>query len=101
MARAFRPDHAAGFRGDIQYLLDDRGRTRSWFVHVEGGTARAHPGVAPAPALTFRMSAAVFVRIAAGELSSNRALVEGHLAIEGDFALAQRLPEMFGDVSPY
>jgi hypothetical protein len=47
------------------------------------------------------MPVALFIRIAAGEVSSNRALVDGRLAIDGDFALAQRLPEMFGDVSPY
>jgi hypothetical protein len=101
MARNFRPQHAGGFRGDIQYVLDGGDGSRSWFVHVEDGAAHAHRGMAPAPALTFRMPAAVFVRIAAGELSSNRALVDGQLGIEGDFALAQRLPEMFGDVSPY
>jgi hypothetical protein len=44
---------------------------------------------------------AIFARIAAGEVSSNRALIEGQLGVEGDFALAQRLPEMFGDVSPF
>ena len=101
MARNFRPEHAGGFRGDIQYVLDDADGARPWFVRVAGGAARAHRGLAPAPAITFRMPVAVFVRIAAGELSSNRALVDGQLGIDGDFPLAQRLPEMFGDVSPY
>jgi SCP-2 sterol transfer family len=59
---------------------------------VDGGAATAHRGLAPAPAITFRMPVAVFVRIAAGDLSSNRALVDGDLGIDGDFSLAQRLP---------
>ena len=101
MARNFRPEHAGGFHGDIQYVLDGADGARPWFVRVAGGAARAHRGLAPAPAITFRMPVAVFVRIAAGELSSNRALVDGQLGIDGDFPLAQRLPEMFGDVSPY
>jgi alkanesulfonate monooxygenase SsuD/methylene tetrahydromethanopterin reductase-like flavin-dependent oxidoreductase (luciferase family) len=101
MARNFRPEHAGGFSGDIQYVLEAGDGPRPWFVRVVGGAASAHRGLAPAPAITFRMPVAVFVRIAAGDLSSNRALVDGHLGIEGDFALGQRLPEMFGDVSPY
>jgi ubiquinone biosynthesis protein UbiJ len=44
------------------------------------------------------MPALLFARIAAGEVSSNRALIEGRLSVEGDIALAQRLPDMFGDV---
>jgi alkyl sulfatase BDS1-like metallo-beta-lactamase superfamily hydrolase len=101
MARNFRPEHSGGFRGDIQYVLEDGNGTRPWFVRVEDGAARAHRGLASSPALTFHMPVAVFARIAAGEVSSNRALIEGQLGIEGDFALAQRLPEMFGDVSPF
>ncbi|HEX3607557.1 MAG TPA: LLM class flavin-dependent oxidoreductase, partial [Candidatus Dormibacteraeota bacterium] len=103
MARNFHPEHAQGFRGDIQYLLDgpEGGGGHPWYVRVQGGTAHAHRGVAPAPALTFRMPATIFARIAAGEVSSNRALVDGRLSVEGDFAIAQRLPEMFGEVSPF
>jgi alkanesulfonate monooxygenase SsuD/methylene tetrahydromethanopterin reductase-like flavin-dependent oxidoreductase (luciferase family) len=101
MARNFRPEHSSGFRGDIQYVLEDGNGTRPWFVRVEDGAARAHRGLASSPALTFRMPVAVFARIAAGEVSSNRALIEGQLGVEGDFALAQRLPEMFGDVSAF
>jgi alkanesulfonate monooxygenase SsuD/methylene tetrahydromethanopterin reductase-like flavin-dependent oxidoreductase (luciferase family) len=101
MARNFRPEHSGGFRGDIQYVLEDGNGTRPWFVRVEDGAARAHRGLASSPALTFRMPVAVFARIAAGEVNSNRALIEGQLGVEGDFALAQRLPEMFGDVSPF
>jgi putative sterol carrier protein len=38
----------------------------------------------------------VFVRIAAGELDPARAMLDGRLEIEGDYAVAGRLGEMFG-----
>jgi putative sterol carrier protein len=98
MARNFRPEAAAGFHGDIQYLLEDGDGSRPWYVRVADGAAHAHRGLAPSPALTFRMPAPLFARIAAGEVSSSRALIEGRLSVEGDIALAQRLPDMFGDV---
>jgi alkanesulfonate monooxygenase SsuD/methylene tetrahydromethanopterin reductase-like flavin-dependent oxidoreductase (luciferase family) len=98
MARNVRPEAAAGFRGDIQYLLEDGDGSRPWYVRVADGAAHAHRGLAPSPAVTFRMPAPLFVRIAAGEVSSSRALIEGRLSVEGDIALAQRLPDMFGDV---
>jgi alkanesulfonate monooxygenase SsuD/methylene tetrahydromethanopterin reductase-like flavin-dependent oxidoreductase (luciferase family) len=98
MARNLRPEAAAGFRGDIQYLLEDGDGGRPWYVRVADGAAHARRGLAPSPAVTFRMPALLFARIAAGEVSSNRALIEGRLSVEGDIALAQRLPDMFGDV---
>jgi alkanesulfonate monooxygenase SsuD/methylene tetrahydromethanopterin reductase-like flavin-dependent oxidoreductase (luciferase family) len=98
MARNVRPEAAAGFRGDIQYLLEDGDGSRPWYVRVADGAAHAHRGLALSPAVTFRMPALLFARIAAGEVSSNRALIEGWLSVEGDIALAQRLPDIFGDV---
>ncbi|HEY2704444.1 MAG TPA: LLM class flavin-dependent oxidoreductase [Candidatus Dormibacteraeota bacterium] len=101
MARSFRPERAGGFHGDIQYVLEDSRGGRAWYLRVEDGAARPRRGLAPVPALTFRMPAALFARIAAGEVRAERALIEGTLTVEGDLALAQRLPEMFGDVSGF
>jgi putative sterol carrier protein len=46
--------------------------------------------------VTLRAHVPVFVRIAAGELDPARAMLDGKLVIEGDFAVAGRLGEMFG-----
>jgi hypothetical protein len=39
------------------------------------------------------------VRIAAGEVHPAKAMFEGQLDVEGDFELAARLPDMFGQQS--
>jgi putative sterol carrier protein len=97
MARRFVPERAAGFAGDIQYdLRTAGGDVRSWTVTVDGTTARARPGTAPDARLTIKLTVADFARLAGGELDPVKALLTGRLDLEGDFALATRLGEMFG-----
>ena len=52
------------------------------------------------PAVTLRASVPDFVRLAAREAFAPKLLLEGALVIEGDFALAGRLAEMFGEQPP-
>jgi hypothetical protein len=47
-----------------------------------------------------RVSVPDFVRIAAREAFPPKLLLEGALVVEGDFALAGRLGEMFGAQPP-
>jgi putative sterol carrier protein len=90
------PEKARGFSGEILYeLLGSRG-ARSWTLSVDSERARAEERAARDPAVTLRADVPVFVRIAAGELDPAKAMLEGKLEIEGDFALAGRLGEMFG-----
>jgi putative sterol carrier protein len=97
MARAYEPDEGQGFAGEIQYELTRAGaRMVPWTVHVEGDRATARPGRAAAPALTLTIGIPDFLRMAAGELDAGRALLTGRLDLAGDFALAQRLAQMFG-----
>jgi putative sterol carrier protein len=97
MARAYEPEHAAGFTGEIQYDLRRRhGRVAPWTVRIERARATARRGRAVAPALTLSMTVADFLRLAAGDLDAGRALLAGRLDLAGDFALAQRLGDMFG-----
>jgi len=63
--------------------------------------ATATAGGADDPALTVRFRLADFVRVAAGKLDPAAPLLEDRASFEGDFALAARLPEMFGAPSPY
>jgi len=51
--------------------------------------------------LIVRFRLADFVRIAAGKMDPAAPLLENRASFEGDFALAARLPEMFGAPSPY
>ena len=101
MARAYRPDRAAGWTGDIRYELTRAdGSARTWTVTCGADAARAHPGAAPDPGLTIKLVVADFLRLAAGELDPAKALLSGRLDLEGDFAVALRLAAMFGQPSP-
>lgn len=99
MAHAFEPGAAAGFQGALVYEL---GRPATgaapvqWTIEVLDGHASALPGAAPEPKLTVRYQLSDFVRIAAGTLDAVMPLLKNRASFEGDFALAARLPEMFG-----
>src|SRR3954451_23631583 len=97
MEKAFVPEKARGFSGEILYELrtSERG-VRAWTVRIDGETAAAEERAATDPAVTLRADVAVFVRIAAGELDPAKAMLEGKLEIEGDFVVVGRLGEMFG-----
>jgi putative sterol carrier protein len=97
MTRAYEPDKAHGFAGDLGFdLRRADGRTAHWTVSVDPRRATARPGRAAAPALTLTLTVADFLRIAARDLDAGRALLTGRLDLAGDFALAQRLGDMFG-----
>jgi putative sterol carrier protein len=97
MTQRFRPDKAQGFTGDIQYELRADGVVKSWVVSVEGRRASARPGRSSAPRLTITTGVADFLRIAARELDPGKALLTGQMVLEGDFKVATRLGEMFGE----
>jgi alkanesulfonate monooxygenase SsuD/methylene tetrahydromethanopterin reductase-like flavin-dependent oxidoreductase (luciferase family)/putative sterol carrier protein len=97
MERQFVPANARGFTGDIQYNLRPAdGEQRSWTVTIDGDHATARPGAAAKPRLTITLSVADFVRIAGGDLDPVKAVLTGRLELAGDFAVAMRLGEMFG-----
>jgi alkanesulfonate monooxygenase SsuD/methylene tetrahydromethanopterin reductase-like flavin-dependent oxidoreductase (luciferase family)/putative sterol carrier protein len=97
MAQRFRPDKAQGFVGEIQYDLRRDGAVKSWVVRVQGRQASAHPGRATQPRLTMKIGVADFLRIAARQLDPAKALLTGQMVLEGDFTVATRLGEMFGE----
>jgi alkanesulfonate monooxygenase SsuD/methylene tetrahydromethanopterin reductase-like flavin-dependent oxidoreductase (luciferase family)/putative sterol carrier protein len=100
MAQRFRPERAQGFAGDVQYeLRGSDGRDRTWVVTVDGDRARARPGRSPQPRVTIGMELADFARLVGGDLDPLRAVLDGRMRIEGDFNVAARLGEMFGQPS--
>ncbi len=100
MERAFLPERARGYEGEVQYELRGRDGTRHFAVKIADGRARAREGTATEPAVTLRMGVPAFVRIAAREAYPPRLLMNGDLEIEGDFEVAARLGEMFGAPIP-
>jgi alkanesulfonate monooxygenase SsuD/methylene tetrahydromethanopterin reductase-like flavin-dependent oxidoreductase (luciferase family)/putative sterol carrier protein len=102
MASRYDPARAGGFAGELQYdLRAGDGRVRTWTVAVAGDRAEARPGPAHDPKLTVKVGLADFLRIAAGELDPGRALLAGQLDLAGDFSVAARLGEMFGQPSAF
>jgi alkanesulfonate monooxygenase SsuD/methylene tetrahydromethanopterin reductase-like flavin-dependent oxidoreductase (luciferase family) len=104
MARSFDPEAAAGFKGRVVYELArpaTGAHLTRWTIEVMDGRATARPGGAADAALTLRFDLADFVRVAAGTLDAATPLLEDRASFEGDFALAARLPEMFGAPSSY
>jgi SCP-2 sterol transfer family len=101
MARAYRPERAGDFSGDIRYeLTDSQGRERTWTVSCAPAGATAQPVALEAPALTVKLALADFIRVAGRDLDPVKALLSGRMELEGDFALAMRLARMFGQASP-
>src|SRR4051812_13115240 len=96
MESAFVPDAAGGFKGEIFYDLRGSRGAQPWTLAIDGSRAVAAPRVASSPAVTLRAEVPVFVRIAAGDLDPMRAILDERLEVEGDFALAGRLDQMFG-----
>jgi alkanesulfonate monooxygenase SsuD/methylene tetrahydromethanopterin reductase-like flavin-dependent oxidoreductase (luciferase family)/putative sterol carrier protein len=102
MERQFVPEKANGFTGDIQYnLRREDGDVRSWTVSVDGARASARPGAAGDPRLAITLSVADFVRIAGRDLDPVKAVLTGRLELAGDFTVAMRLGEMFGQPGPF
>ncbi len=101
MERAFRPDRAGTFRGDIQYELRGRRGLKRWVIRIDHGVAVAGPGRSPHPVVVIRTSVPTFARMVGRELPPAKAWFEGKIQIEGDFQLAAKLGEMFGQSSPW
>jgi alkanesulfonate monooxygenase SsuD/methylene tetrahydromethanopterin reductase-like flavin-dependent oxidoreductase (luciferase family)/putative sterol carrier protein len=97
MEHAYVPDKANGFDGELQYdLRRANGETVHWTLRLDPERASARPGPANDPALIVKLTLADFLRMAGRDLDPGKALLTGRLDLEGDFALAQRLGEMFG-----
>jgi putative sterol carrier protein len=102
MTRAYRPERSAGWTGDIRYELKGAdGAVRTWTVSVDATRARARAAAAADPALTVRLALADFIRLAGRDLDPVKALLTGRMDLEGDFDVAVRLGEMFGQPSGY
>jgi alkanesulfonate monooxygenase SsuD/methylene tetrahydromethanopterin reductase-like flavin-dependent oxidoreductase (luciferase family) len=97
MAKAYVPERAGGFQGEIEYLLARAdGREVRWTVAVNGAGAQVRPRAATDPTLRLKVGVADFVRMAGGDLDPGKAMLLGRLDLEGDFAVAARLGRMFG-----
>ena len=102
MTRQFDPAKAEGFDGAIVYDLGlSDGTRRPWAIEIHDGRARAHQYAAADAALTIRIPLAEFIRVLTTAESFYPLIVDGRMTMEGDLALANRMPEMFGARSTF
>ena len=107
MSRQFDPKLAQGFEGDIVYELEhhgDGGPPRPpdvWTIRIAGDRATALPEPSPDPTVRFRFAIPDFARLLAGEVRIPELMFDGRFDFEGDLAVAQRLPVMFGELGGY
>ena len=101
MARRFRPDKAGGFEGEILYELKTNGTRKPWTVDIRAGKATARQGDARDPKLTLALATTDFVRLIARDADPGKLLMTGRLYMEGDFQVASKLAEMFGEPSQF
>ena len=105
--RAIFTGMAQAVRAEIRLRLRGRHRLRAepprqrqgpsrWTVRVHDGAATVVPGIGGTPAITFKLSIPDFARLVAEEADPQELLFSGRFGIEGDLALATRVPEMFG-----
>jgi alkyl sulfatase BDS1-like metallo-beta-lactamase superfamily hydrolase len=98
MTREFDPARAAGFDGAIAYDLGlANGTRRCWMIEVRDGHVRVHQnGDAADALLTIRVPLGDFARVLTTAGSFDALILDGRMTMDGDLALADRLPEMFG-----
>src|SRR5207237_6181295 len=63
MERQFEPSRAAGFQGEIQYVLTSHRGEHPWAIDVHDGTATVFSGRASKPAITLTRSVPAVARI--------------------------------------
>jgi len=72
-----------------------------WRLVIDLDHAEAMTGRASNPALTIKTSVPTFARMVTDEVPAAKAWFEGKVQIEGDFQVASRLGEMFGQTSTF
>jgi len=96
MEQQFQPARAAGFQGQIQYVLTTSKGRYPWAIDVRDGRAAVTPTQASNPAVTLTLSVPTFARMLDGDVEPGRAWMEGLVQIDGDLSVAARLGDMFG-----
>lgn len=95
LGRRLPRDRVADLTGEVCFALRTaQGEARPWTLRLTPDGVDARAGVAVDPHLTVRLPVADLVRIAAGELDADEALLTGRMDLAGDAILAARLGEL-------
>jgi putative sterol carrier protein len=95
MPGAFNPEAAGDLQASIQFLISgsDGGQ---WVLSISEGRCEVREGRITDPSLTIESPGEVWVKMARGEIERPKALMQDLYKVQGDFALLQRMPQLFG-----
>jgi NAD(P)-dependent dehydrogenase (short-subunit alcohol dehydrogenase family)/acyl dehydratase/putative sterol carrier protein len=94
LARAFRPEAAAGVDVIFQFTISGPGGG-DWHAVIREGTCTVEKGIHDRPTTTLKMSEEDFLRYVGGQLPAMQAYTTGRLKIEGDLMKSQLVERLF------
>jgi len=94
MPLTFQPDAAEGLAATIQFDVSGP-EPGIYHLSIANGTCLFYEGPADSPTLTIKTPSDVWLKISRGELSGQKALLEGLYTAEGDLSLLLKLDSLF------
>jgi multimeric flavodoxin WrbA/putative sterol carrier protein len=94
MPSGFDPEVAKDLKAEIQFVLSGEGGGEM-VLSIAGGKCTFREGKTPTPALTIYSSGDLWLRMAKGEISRPKALMEGLYRVEGDMSLLMKMGDLF------
>ncbi len=94
MPKGFNPQASPGLKADIQFDLSGEGGGKM-VLSIADGQCTAREGEIPRPTLKIISPGDVWLKIARGEISGPKALMDGLYKVEGEMGLLVKMRELF------
>jgi multimeric flavodoxin WrbA len=94
MPLGFQPGAAGDLTADLQFEVSGEEKFTS-HLKIANGRCTYHDGPADKPSLVIKTPADVWLKISGGELSGQKAFMEGRYKVEGDMNLLLKLNRLF------
>lgn len=94
LSTRFVASAAKGVEAVFQYEISGEGGG-TWAVTVKDGAFSVASGAATAPAVTVKMGAADYVKLANGEINGMMAYMKGLMKVTGNLGLAKKMQDIF------
>ena len=94
MPQTFDAQAAGDLQAIVQFVLGGAGGGM-YYLRIDKGRCSAHPGLATEPTMSIYGPAAVWLRVARGELDGKQALTTGQYRVIGDLSLLMRFNALF------
>jgi putative sterol carrier protein len=95
MAKAFRPEKAAGQSATVQFDIDTPDGVQQYALAVADGTCTVHNGPADSPRTTIKAGLVDFLKLITNNLNPMQAFMTGKLKVTGDLFFGQTAMNWF------